>query len=119
MRFTVRQLMIAVAIVAVLALAFMVAMRMSSRAAAYRYMVRYHRQHERTSVIAVRDQQSGQEIAGPEELDRLTRTKTAYHAAMRRKYEQAVVRPWITIADDPPDPVLNKPGRTVDIHYRD
>jgi hypothetical protein len=28
----------------------------------------------------------------------------AYHAAMRRKYENAAARPWITIEPDPPPP---------------
>jgi hypothetical protein len=117
-RFTVRQMMIVVAVVAVLMSSYTIAMRMR-HLSAYRYMVRYHRQHERTSVIAVRDSLTGQEIAGVEELDRLTRTKSAYHAAMRRKYERAVAQPWITIPVDPPDPVLNQPGRSVDIHYGD
>lgn len=30
--------------------------------------------------------------------------KAAYHAAMRRKYEDAAACPWFPVAPDPPEP---------------
>ena len=79
-------------------------------------MVRYHAQHERAVVIAVRQ---GSITAGPDELARLNREWSDFHAAMKRKYEYALAHPGVAIPLDPPHPILNKPGRSVDIHYGD
>jgi hypothetical protein len=87
-----------------------------AREEAFRYMVRFHAQHERAVVIAVRQ---GSTTAGPDELARLNQNYSDYHAAMKRKYEYGLAHPGVAIPLDPPHPVLNKPGRSVDVHYAD
>lgn len=86
------------------------------REKAYRYMARYHAQHERAVVIAVRQ---GPTTVGPGELARLNQEWSNYHDTMRRKYDYALANPGVVIPLDPPHPILNKPGRSVDIQFRD
>jgi hypothetical protein len=119
LRFTIRRMMVVVAILAVIIGGTQLWLRMRAareREKAYRYMARYHAMHERAVVIAVRQ---GSATAGPDELARLNQEWSDYHATMKLKYERALANPGVAIPLDPPHPVLNKPGRSVDIHYRD
>ena len=119
LRFTIRRMMVAVAILAAIIAGTQLWFRMRAareREKSYRYMARYHAIHERAVVIAVRQ---GSATAGPDELARLNQEWSNYHANMKRKYDYAIANPGVAIPLDPAHPVLNKPGRSVDIHYRD
>jgi Tfp pilus assembly protein PilE len=109
--FTVRRLMIVVAILAVLFRGLV----LWKRSSAYRYHVRYHRMQERSTFIRVTE---GQYTASEAELAEMTKVWAAHHAALTRKYEQAW--PWQNLPPDPPDPFpLSGPGRRVDVHFGD
>jgi hypothetical protein len=110
-RFTVRRMMIAVAVSA----AVIWGVILWQRASFYRWKARYHARMERSSIIAVIE---GRKSAAPGELADLSRIRAAHHAALRRKYEHAAARPWEYVPSDPPDPVpLSGPGRRVDLHF--
>jgi hypothetical protein len=110
-RFTVRRMMVAVAVIAIL----IEGVSLWQRAALYRWKVRHHAMMERSSVIAVVE---GPKAADNAELARLSEVWSTYHAAMKQKYEYAVTRPWIYVPPDPPQPFpLSEPGRRVDLHF--
>ncbi|WP_435008641.1 hypothetical protein P12x_005851 [Tundrisphaera lichenicola] len=116
-RITLGRLMLFVAIVGTLTWGGVSAYRGWKLASMYRSLAQYHAQHEKTSIIAVRERTS---TAGPEQLAALTRGWRAYHSSMRRKYERAASFPWLRLPDDPPSPVeLSNAatGREVDLHY--
>src|SRR5690242_13039382 len=90
LQFTIRRMMIVVAILAAIIGGTRLWLRMRAareREKAYRYMARYHAMHERAVVIAVRQ---GSTTAGPEELARLNQEWSNYHATMKNKYEYAL-----------------------------
>jgi Tfp pilus assembly protein PilE len=95
--FTVRRLMIAVAVVAVL-LAAVDAWRMALRQRHYESLARAYRSmatfEEALVSVAV---QTGSD---PEKHVR----RAARYAGLGRKYEQAAARPWAAVGPDPPLP---------------
>jgi hypothetical protein len=110
-RFTVRRMMVVVAVVAAMIWAVM----LWQRASFYRWKVRFHAQMETSSIIAVIE---GPNSANRDELTRLSRVRSAHHGALRRQYEHAAARPREHVPSDPPDPVpLSGPGRRVDLHF--
>jgi hypothetical protein len=84
-RFTVRRMMVAVAIMAVLLGLFG---WMDRRAGLFRERRDFHRVH--WSAI-----DEGFEVEAP---------PAAYHRAMAEKYRIAAERPWLPVAPDPPEP---------------
>jgi len=114
---TIGRLMILVAVVGVMAWGGVWAYRRWMLAPAFRHRARYHAQHEKTTIIGVREPSH---TADATELAALTRTWQAYHSTMRQKYERAAACPWLPLPDDPPSPVgLSDAatGRSVDLHY--
>ena len=119
LRFTIKRMMTVVAMVAVIIGGTQSWLRMRkarAREKVYRYMAGYHAMHERAVVIAARQ---GSATAGPEELVRLSREWSDFHAAMKRKYEHALAHPGVAIPYDPPYPILNKPGLSIDVRFED
>lgn len=117
LRFTIGRLMSLVAIIGVLIWVGVSAYRGWVLAPMYRSRARYHVQHEKVTIIAVREPTH---TAGPQELDALTRKWQAYHSSMRQKYERAASFPWLPLPPDPPCPVEMSnaaTGRGVDLHY--
>jgi hypothetical protein len=87
----------------------------ADRARDYHRQALYHAMMERSSLTAVIQ---GPSEVGPHELARLNRIRSAHHAALRQKYEQATARPWEHLPADPPDPVtLFGPGRYVELDF--
>ena len=90
-RFTVRRLMIAVAVVAVL-LGVVVGLKRRSdrfRAIALRYAAKHKEDRMAYDVVA--------------DEGRFLR-RYDYHLSMQRKYEMATERPWLPVPPDPPEP---------------
>jgi hypothetical protein len=109
LRFRIRSLMLTVAVVAVI----FGGAHLWQKAIFYQGKVRHYRQME-SSVIGV--------IRGPkpidsDELGRVQAIWTAYHSAMRIKYEHAASRPWAYVPPDPPEPVL--PSDYLPMHFDD
>jgi hypothetical protein len=44
-----------------------------------------------------------------EEMRAKWKRRADYHAAMRRKYEQAAMNPWLAVEPDPPEPPEPEP----------
>jgi hypothetical protein len=127
MRFTVRQMLIAVASVGLL----MAGLRLLWLRSVYREAARFHAAYEnlaRTLQEMVENEGKnerelliafGVEVKPESEAVKARRTadarvnrKTAeYHAALKHKYERAASRPWVPI---PPDPPLPEPATTPD-----
>jgi hypothetical protein len=128
-RFTVRRLMIAVAIIAILCgvgLQIRLAIRLSRLSAEYAQRVakfadfestwrkseRHHRQRGEELRKLVDDPRQG--VGGPEfwrrqakgEADEAEKLKSLadFHASMKAKYQAAARRPWIDVEPDPPWP---------------
>jgi hypothetical protein len=97
-RFTVRWLMGAVAIVA----AIMGGVDLWQRSVFYRSKVAHHARMERSSLFLF---WVGNKPNDLKELPRVNRAWTEHHAALRRKYERAAARPWEYVPPDPPDPL--------------
>jgi hypothetical protein len=112
-RVTVRRMMVAVAVLAVA----MGGIALRRRSEFYQASARHHSRMERSSVIAIVE---GSGPASRDELARLNRARTAYHADLRQKYERAAGHPWVSMPPDPPEPVpLSGPGRRVDLNFHD
>jgi hypothetical protein len=110
-RFTVRRMILAVAVLA----ALIWGGTLWQRAVLYQWKTRFHSQMERSSVIAVIE---GPNNANREELTEMSRAWANHHAALRRKYELAAARPWVYVPPDPPQPFqLSGPGRRVDLNF--
>src|SRR5947207_739979 len=87
-RFTVRRLMAAVAVVAILlaaSLSIVRVIRLRRAAEMFLYPASYHKQHEAAYIIRARDKRTGQAVS-QDEVNLLNREWRAYHAAHRRKY---------------------------------
>ena len=97
-RFTVRRMMVAVAIVAII----MGAVDLWQNSVSYRSKIAHHAQMERSSVFVIGGDDTP---AAHEELARVSRAWTEHHATLRRKYERAAARPWKYVPPDPPDPL--------------
>jgi hypothetical protein len=96
-RFTVRRLMVAVAVVA-LALFLAVMLRRSYE---YRERALENAEAEQLS-MSYADEGRG-EHGDPQRVAR-GKQMAAYHRALRIKYESACWSPWTTFAPDPPEP---------------
>lgn len=104
MRFTVRAMMVAVAVVASLAAAAITVERRATRfrdlAARHVRWVEgiggYHSGHEG-------DRVHYHDWNGKELTDREA-AKYLWHAKLRKKYLDASIRPWLPVAPDPPEP---------------
>ena len=94
-RFTVRCMMVAVAVVAVV----FGGVHLRQRANLYREKARQHAQME--SIIAAVYALS---IPPDPQLAPLNAARHTYHAAMRAKYDRAASRPWEYVPPDPPEP---------------
>jgi hypothetical protein len=116
-RFTVRRMMVAVAVVGILTWCGIGLYRRWSRIPEYRARARNHADALRAHVIAVRERSH---TASPAELVELNRQRNAYHTALKREYERAASFPWKWMPPDPPDPVSSSDfttGRRVDLNY--
>jgi hypothetical protein len=95
MRFTVRRLMVAVAVVAVA----IAGIDLAHKAIGYRLAASRHAMIQHGLVLPE---------SGPAELiERAKRHNDklrAYHESLRRKYEFAASHPWLPVAPDPPEP---------------
>src|SRR4051794_11049283 len=105
-RFTVRRLMVAVAVVAVC----MGLLTMRQRAATRRARALSHaaKADERRVVVAVWRRGNVRLInitreQAEADVGRCERAAT-YHEAMRRKWEEAARHPWLAVEPDPPEP---------------
>ena len=87
-RFTVRRLMVAVAVVAVM---LSILAELSRRRIQFGRMAAYHRRR-RGSVVA------------PFDFCHVGNEKQFFHAIMERKYMRARSSPWISVPPDPPEP---------------
>jgi hypothetical protein len=100
-RFTVRRMMVAVAVMAVVLSA---ADQLRRRRESF---VQRAEESKRRVSAAYRDEQSAR-VGNPFDFD--PRTTTAYsqwaehHSAMREKYERAAASPWLFVGPDPPEP---------------
>ena len=111
MRFTVRRLMVAVAVISVLLTAGIVGRRWmdfsrrarSHAAQAWGYSLEAGNSYQ----LAYDDIRSGNGEASARESAEEGATwhgLALYHDALRRKYERAMWRPWSPVAPDPPPP---------------
>jgi hypothetical protein len=124
LRFTVRRLMIAVAIVAVLIVAGLhveTAIRFSRRASIHaggevfwREQEQWHREmakklltsHERLKLLRVDDTWNIEHAESFNlEADKI-KSWADFHASMKAKYRAAARRPWLPVEPDPPSPKL-------------
>jgi hypothetical protein len=113
MRITTRLMMVAVAILALMFWAAREAIRFD-RAFFFRSRAEYHvdqevlfRMLDFESVwnqLPVDGPSSGPEIRFARQLSAQAAARADYHAAMRRKYEDAIARGAITVEPDPPEP---------------
>jgi hypothetical protein len=104
-RFTVRRLMVAVAIVGLIA---GVGRAISQRSARFRMLSEKHRAKHWDEPI-VRDVEgtgpdSGEENPALVELGRRDAAQQAFHRRMAEKYERAARYPWLLVPLDPPEP---------------
>jgi hypothetical protein len=96
LRFTVRRMMVAVAVVALV----LGAVALGVRSGEFRNRARYHEVMAASPLLGVKP--------APPVFDpvRYTPKWSAYHARLKRKYERAARRPWLFVAPDPPLPSL-------------
>ncbi len=98
MRFTVRRMMGAVAIVALLLAWVQMRRRFDERRASFEDQSVIHAAHE------ILQRGGGADVfSGIGEIKPNAR-RAAYHARMRQKYERAARYPWLPIEPDPPPP---------------
>jgi hypothetical protein len=107
-RFTVRRMMVAVAIVALLIYGCMVRRHRLSLAALCQIADRGVR-HTGASyrledgIETLRTVKTGAPALTPAEVEG-RRRRAAYWVALGRKYERAALIPWLPVAPDPPEP---------------
>ncbi len=89
--FTTRRLMIAVAVLGLL----FGGVNLGLRSVHYRREALIHEFLE--EILAVQQHHSGPD---PE--------RSAYHAALKLKYQRAAARPWLAVEPDPPDPIWHR-----------
>jgi hypothetical protein len=113
-RFTVRQIAIAVAVIAIAMASGIWLTRMGRLAGIYDQRAHHHAEEDRMARRAVEDGlvHIRRIVKYPEKdpifrhLERLrdTNLRADYHAAMKDKYELASRRPWQPVTPDPPPP---------------
>ena len=97
-RFTVRGMMVAVAVFALLSASGQLRERYEGLRDRYELMGVMHAAHE----ILERD--GGVDVFSGFGLVKPNAQRAAYHAEMRRKYERAARSPWLPVEPDPPEP---------------
>jgi hypothetical protein len=99
-RFTVRRMMVAVAVVALLLAWMQAEKRIGELRDSYYWQMAIHAGLEEleTEGGVIRGFSGGPTVVKP------NARRAAYHAAMRRKYKRAYRYPWLPIAPDPPIP---------------
>ena len=105
-RFTVRRMMVAVAILALMTAVFAMLIQSERR----RQRAMYHSKMEtetehlmnfyRGDLVLKRGENRDD---FPAMLDRFTR-RNRYHSEMRQKWEASAARPWLPVEPDPPEP---------------
>jgi hypothetical protein len=113
-RFTVRRMMVATAVLAISLFSGIWLTRMGRLAGIYEQRALHHAQQERATRQAIEDQLAHiQRIARYPEKDpsylhlqqlQHKNPSADYHAAMSDKYELASRRPWQPVTPDPPPP---------------
>jgi hypothetical protein len=111
LRFTVRGLMIILAIQAVV-LAIGIQLTRNRRESNFREMANMHAELElparamqrRFADDAHNLEKQGIKATKYRQSEARSAARADYHAALRRKYEQALARGWFTVEDDPPPP---------------
>jgi hypothetical protein len=104
-RFTVRQMMIAVAFVALVSAGWVECARME--AAMVKRRLEYSLRaidHSLAESAHTHGRWPGCFISPPPETSIIDPKKAAYHAAMARKWSAAADRPWLPVEPDPPQP---------------
>ena len=95
-RFTVRRMMVAVAIAGVL----VGGLRMRRLSAVYQALSESNANDEDFYLAALSDRFK----LGHPSYERTFRDRLDYHRSMRVKYERAARRPWLPVPPDPPEP---------------
>jgi hypothetical protein len=105
-RFTVRRLMIAVAVVAVLLGASDAVARLREQAFTCQLIAGIHALGEELHTHPEKYEGTCMGWAAPtfQADPRLDSKLAVYHAALRRKYESAAAHPWLAVDPDPPPP---------------
>jgi hypothetical protein len=96
-RFTVRRMMVAVALVALCLAAWSYWDRRDERFLEFAVKAMTH-------TTLARDYETGRPFGSLLERAPVNPRKAAYHAALARKYERAASHPWLPVAPDPPEP---------------
>jgi hypothetical protein len=96
-RFTVRRLMVAVAIVALCLPAWSFWARRDERYLEFAIKAMKHN-------TLAEAYETGRPLGSLRERARVNPCKAAYHATLARKYEYAASHPWLPVAPDPPEP---------------
>jgi tetratricopeptide (TPR) repeat protein len=115
MRFTMRRMMIAVALVSIVLAGCLEWIRLSRRRDVFNEIAAAHLQEEEFRLRSVRfvkeEVLSVLNASGIEEMMRREADAAAYHASMKQKYIRAANRPWWPVEPDPPPPDLAGLGR--------
>ena len=105
-RFTVRHLMVAVAIIALLSgvIALLIQSERYRQRAVYHSKMETDAEHLMNFYRGDLVMKRGEDREDfPAKLARFTK-KNIYHSEMKRKWEGAARRPWISVEPDPPQP---------------
>jgi hypothetical protein len=109
-RFTVRRMMVGVAVAAVLIGGGIEVARLNRLRASHLYDAAYHARREveelRNLANFDRGRRGGAANANDRQIllmERASRLRVAYHAELKRKYVKAANRPWESVAPDPKD----------------
>jgi hypothetical protein len=98
-RFTIRRMMVAVAIVGVM---LWTTLWLGTRIRAYRWMAQYHAVHRWTVPMAGPPGTAPRGVDSRGEVTSADRNR--WHAALEAKYLRAAQYPWLSIEPDPPEP---------------
>ena len=119
-RFTVRRLMIGVAIAAILLGGSLRGSRLwkrseffGSRAASHEVAVKRLSRHVFIAEYALKTRTAEFEARMWATQAEFSRKQLAHHRNLARKYRRAAARPWLRVANDPPEPTLAD-GRVVE-----
>jgi hypothetical protein len=97
-RFTVRRLMVAVAIVGVLLAAVLGLERRRE------WLRRLSQRHESRAMVCDMEKLIGAMNRQPATWLANRQARLEYHKSLARKYRQAASHPWLPVAPDPPEP---------------
>jgi Tfp pilus assembly protein PilE len=101
-RFTIRRMMVAVAIVACLLAAAMAyrSYEGNRRIAKFEARANYHAMMD----LMTRVERYGPTGAGYNDHIHVRTPRNDFHILMHKKYERAALNPWLPVAPDPPEP---------------